>query len=167
MQQHPVLPLAALTLLTVAAAQAAEPLQLVLRSALVLTVKDGKTTREVLTPAPKTVRPGDLLQDAVTAANTGKNALQDVGVILPIPRGTHYTGTATPGTARAALEFSADGGNAYATAPLTRLVTVTEAGKTVTKRVTIPENEYTHVRWTIRNLAPAEKLTFSARFRVR
>lgn len=152
----------------IAAAQASSPLTLTLAQALVQTVTvNGKRT-EQLTPSPKNVRPGDVLNQVVTARNTGTKTLTGVVVRLPVPRGTTYLNPAISlnGASAVKTEFSADGGKTYASAPLKRTVSVTENGKTVTKEVVVKPAEYTNVRWTLAQVQGGESVQVGFRVQV-
>lgn len=166
--KRPVLSLIAVgSLLTgIAAAQASSPLTLTLAQALVQTVTLAGKSTERLTPDPKNVRPGDVLNQVVTARNTGTKALGGVVVRLPVPRGTTYLKPAPLNAAVVKTEFSADGGKTYASAPLKRRVSVTENGETVTREVVVKPSEYTNVRWTLAQLPKGESVQVGFRVQV-
>lgn len=128
-------------------------------------VQGGKTV-ETIVQAPKSVLPGDVLREETTVRNVSGKAVRSLLVGVPVPRGTEYTGGATPSTARWKLLFSNDGGKTYSAAPM-RTVTVTENGKTTTKQVPAPINTYSHVRWAVTDLKPDETLKFAFRVRVK
>ncbi|MFC4637512.1 hypothetical protein [Deinococcus hohokamensis] len=152
-------------LLGTAYAASQAPLSLTLTQDLVVRVqKDGKIT-EQRQAMPKSIRPGDLLIEEVTARNTSRGLLRGATVNLPVPRGTVYAGEATSGGAVRTL-FTVDG-KTFGEAPLKRKVAVTENGKAVQKEVTIPPNEYTGVRWVIGAIKPDESLKLSFRVTVK
>lgn len=126
---------------------------------------DGKTTEQVVL-APKTVLPNDILREEVTVTNISGKALNTVYVGIPVPKGTEFSGQATPGNERWKLLYSVDNGKTYAATP-TRTVTVTENGKSVTKQVAAPTNTYTNVRWTVATLKKDESLKLSFRVKVK
>lgn len=156
-------------LTSIAVAQAASPLTLTLGQALVKAVTvDGKAT-EQLTPDPKNVRPGDVLSQMVTARNMGSKALTNVTVRLPVPKGTTYLKAETPmntAASAAKAEYSIDGGKTYASAPLTKMVTVTENGKSVKKEVEVKPSEYTNVRWMLARIDAGKDLKVGFRVQV-
>ncbi|GMA17076.1 hypothetical protein E5F05_03180 (plasmid) [Deinococcus metallilatus] len=146
-----------------AAQQAASPLKLVLSQLLVQTVtKNGKTQEEFVPVSA--VHPGDVLQQSVKASNTGRQPLKNIALQLPVPANEVFM-KADESVYRA--QYSIDGGKTYAAAPITRKITVTENGKTVTKEVVVQPSEYTNVRWVVPTLNPSDSVTLTARFKVR
>ncbi len=126
---------------------------------------DGTTTEQVVL-GPKTVLPNDILREEVTVTNISGKALNTVYVGIPVPKGTEFSGQATPTNERWKLLYSIDNGKTYAATP-TRTVTVTENGKSVTKQVAAPTNTYTNVRWTVATLKKDESLKLSFRVKVK
>lgn len=153
-------------LMGAALAQGSSPLTLTLAQAIVTqTTVNGRTT-ETLTPAPKTVLPGTVLSQIVSARNTGTTALKSVVVNLPVPRSTVFLTTDPLPEGTKAL-YSIDGGKTFAAAPLTKRVTVMENGASVQKVVTVQPSEYTNARWTISSLAPGAVVKVGFRIKVR
>ncbi|ASN82748.1 hypothetical protein [Deinococcus ficus] len=153
------------TLLGTAYAATQAPLSLTLVQDLIVRVqKDGKVTEQRL-DMPKSIKPGDLLLEEVTARNTTRGVLRGAAINLPVPRGTTYAGDATRNAAVTTL-FTVDG-KTFAEAPLKRKVTVTENGKSVQKEVTVQPNEYTGVRWVVGAIKPDESLKLSFRVTVK
>lgn len=150
-----------------ALAQVSSPLRLQLTQELVTAVTEGGRTVETLSPMPKAVRPGDTLTQVVTASNLGKGTLRQASILLPVPRGTEFVGQATPSTARWATEFSRDGGQTFAAAPLKKTITVTENGRAVQKEVVVPPSEYTNVRWVVGAITSGDTLKFGFRVKVK
>lgn len=145
--------LAAAGLMTgLVAAQGTSPLTLSLAQALVRTVTVGGKSTEQLNPAPKTVQPGDVLSQLITASNAAAKPLSHVMVRLPVPKGTVYLKPSGALNSGVTMEFSIDGGKTYAPAPLKKQVSVTENGKTVLRDVVVKPSEYTAVRWTLAEL---------------
>ncbi|THF68068.1 DUF11 domain-containing protein [Deinococcus sp. Arct2-2] len=170
MRSHsPLLLLTGALLTSVASAQAASPLTLTLSQALVRAVTvDGKAT-EQLAADPKNVRPGDVLSQMVTARNIGNKALTNVTVRLPVPKGTTYLKAETvmnTALSNAKAEYSIDGGKTYATAPLKKIVMVTENGKSVKKEVEVKPSEYTNVRWMLPHIDAGTELKIGFRVQV-
>ncbi|EYB66992.1 hypothetical protein DEIPH_ctg055orf0024 [Deinococcus phoenicis] len=148
-------------------AQGAPPLMVSLTQAVVRTVtENGKVTEQRL-PLPGSVRPGDVLVQAVTARNTSGHALVNVALKLPVPASTVYLAPdgALPQGVRP--EYSIDGGKTFAPAPLKRTVTVTENGRSVTREVEVRPNEYQAVRWTIATLPAGAEQKLGFRVQVR
>lgn len=144
---------------------AASPLKLVLSQALVETVtKDGKSV-ENLKVDPKSVLPGAVLEQNVTATNTLKKAMGNIIVDLPVPdRTTYLNGMAASGDAKTLFSF--DKGKTFGAAPLKRMITVTENGKSVQKEVEVKPSEYTNVRWVVGQLSAGSSLKLGFRVKV-
>ena len=148
-----------------ALAQSASPLKLTLSQALVqTTTQDGKTI-EKLAPDPKSVLPGAVLEQAVTATNTLGKIMANVTVNLPVPAGTVYLSSLKADSTIKML-FSIDQGKTFAAAPLKKTVTVTENGKAVQKEVEVLPAEYTNVRWVLGELAAGDSLKLGFRVKV-
>lgn len=150
-----------------ALAQGASPLVLKLTQSLIQTVQvEGKAT-EKRTPDYTRVRPGDLLAQTVTARNVSARPLANVAVRLPVPRGMVYVAPDGSVPEGVRTEYSIDGGQTFAPAPLKRKVTVTENGKAVTKEVEVRPSEYNAVRWTIASLPAGAEKTLGFRVQVK
>lgn len=76
-----------------ALAQASSPLKLMLSQALVQTTTENGKSAERLTPEPKSVLPGAVMEQSVMATNTLDKAIGNVTVSLPVPGGTTYLST--------------------------------------------------------------------------
>ena len=98
---------------------------------------------EVLQAASE-VSPGQTVEYAMTYANVGDNALQDIVVTGPIPSATAYIGQSAFTYAQAKLQVSIDGGKTFEAEPVTRIIT--DANGQQVQEI-IPASEYTHVRW--------------------
>lgn len=114
---------------------------------------------------PKTVLPGDVLREEVTVVNVSGKVVKSPVISVPVPKGTVFSGNATPSGERWNTQYSIDNGKTYAATP-TKTVTVTENGKSVTKQVVAATKEYTNVRWLIGQLAATDTLKLSFRVRV-
>lgn len=153
-------------LMGAALAQGSSPLTLTLAQTVVTQATVNGRTIETLTPAPKSILPGTVLSQVVTARNTGKTTLKGVVVNLPVPRSTIFLTTdALPELTKTL--YSIDGGKTFAAAPLTKRVTVTENGVSVQKVVTVQPSEYTNVRWMVSSLAPGAEVKVGFRIKVR
>ncbi|PNY79553.1 hypothetical protein [Deinococcus koreensis] len=150
-----------------ALAQVSSPLRLQLTQELVTTVTESGRTVEKLSSMPKSVRPGDTLTQVITASNLGKSTLRQASINLPVPRGTEFLGQSTPAGPRWSTEFSRDGGQTFAAAPLKKTITVTENGKSVQKEVIVPPSEYTNVRWVVGAMNSGDTLKFGFRVKVK
>lgn len=124
---------------------------------------DGKAV-ETVVASPKTVLPGDVLREEVTVVNVSGKPVKSPIISVPVPKGTVYAGSATPGNDRWNTLYSIDG-KAYSATPM-KTVSVTENGKSVSKQVAASPSEYTNVRWLIGQLGADETLKLSFRVRV-
>lgn len=156
----------AVTCLTYAQSRAEGQVQFVLAQDLVKQNTENGKPVEVIIPSPQAVMPGDILREEVTLKNVSGKALNNVQVSVPVPRGTEFTGNASLNRSRWNLLYSADNGKTFSETP-THTVTVTENGKTVTKKVTAPTGTYTNVRWIVTTLKPDESLKLSFRVKVK
>lgn len=150
-----------LALTGLAFAQSPSPLKLLLVQGLVHQKQQDGKIAETYSPAPASVKPGDLLRQTVTATNSGKSVLRDTTITVPVPGGTGYAGRATAAASRWKVLFSANGGKTFGAEPLKEVVTVTENGKSVQREVTIATSRYTSVRWIVTGMTPDESLNFS------
>jgi uncharacterized repeat protein (TIGR01451 family) len=120
-----------------------------------------RTTRMVPADA---VSPGDVVEYVLTYANQGDEPATDANIDDAIPRGTVYlAGTATGEGAE--ITFSSDGGRTFAPAVKLTYEFRLPSGA-VEKRVATPA-EYTHVRFTLRKVAPGATGKVAFRVKVR
>ena len=153
-------------LLGSALAQSASPISLNLVMSLVKNVTvAGKVTEQVV-PSPKSVFPGDVISQTVTVRNNTGKAIQNVPVKLPVPKSTMYL-TPEKGMNVSGAEYSIDGGQTFAPAPLKKTVTVVENGKNVRREVEVKPSEYTAVRWIVGELAAGQSLKLGYRVQVK
>jgi uncharacterized repeat protein (TIGR01451 family) len=124
--------------------------------------KDGaRATR--LVPA-RSVAPGDVVEYVITYRNEGDAPATDAVVEDPIPSGTVYLAGSARGEG-AEIAFSSDGGKTFApAAKLTREVRLPSGA--VETRVVTPDR-YTHVRFTVKQVAPGAAGTVAFRVRVK
>ncbi len=148
-----------------ALAQGDSPLKLTLSQALVQTLTENGKSVEKLLPEPRSVLPGGVLEQAVSATNTLDRALGNVIVNLPVPAGTTYL-SAVAANGEVKTLYSADKGKTFAAAPLMKMVSVTENGKAVQKEVEVKPAEYTNVRWVVAQLAAQNTLKLGFRVKV-
>ena len=120
---------------------------------------DGKSVDTVI-PSPKSVLPGDILREEVTATNVSGKLVKSPTISVPVPKGTTFAGSATPGNDRWSTQYSIDLGKTYAASPMKTVITA-ENGKSVTKQVAALPTEYTNVRWVIGTLNVDEALKLS------
>ncbi|MEM7734674.1 MAG: hypothetical protein AAF267_02690 [Deinococcota bacterium] len=142
------------------------PLQIELEAFLVesVTSASGEVTERFSLAAE--VTPGQIIEYRLNLLHIGEATLPaGVRARGPIPAQTAYlAASASPSSALAILEFSADSGEMYASEPLTRTETDT-SGNEIT--VEIPPSDYTDARWTLQDpLEPGQVLTFIYRVEV-
>lgn len=156
-----------LALAGVSLAQGASPLSLSLTQSLIRTVTVSGKSTEQRAPSSASVRPGDVLAQTLTARNASARTLAGVALRLPVPQGTVYLAPDGPAPAGVRTEYSIDGGQSFAPAPLKKKVTVTENGRAVTKEVEVNPNEYQAVRWTVGTLAAGAEQKLGFRVQVK
>ncbi len=147
-------------------ARAPAPLTLLLEQRLVQTVRQDGALREQTISGFTTVLPGAVLTQDLTISNTSRQAQRNVRSIVPVPVGTEFFG-GIAATGEVRTEFSHDGGKTFGVAPLTKRVTTTQNGQSVTRDVVVPPTAYTHVRWVISTLTPDETRKLSFRVKVK
>jgi uncharacterized repeat protein (TIGR01451 family) len=108
-------------------------------------------------------QPGDVVQYVLTYANRGEEAARDAVIDDAIPRGTTYLADTAAGEG-AEITFSSDGGRTYA--PAVKLTyEIKLPNGVVEKRLATP-SDYTHVRWTVKQVAPGASGTVSFKVKV-
>jgi uncharacterized repeat protein (TIGR01451 family) len=130
------------------------PVETRMEARKVVRSSDGK---EALVAA-ETARPGDVIEYVVTYRNTGREAVRNLEVTLPIPAHTEFIhGTTRPAGAKASLDASAFGGM-----PLQRKVR--RDGQYFVE--TVAYREYRYLRWYPGELAAGGSIRFRARVKV-
>lgn len=126
---------------------------------VVMVEKDGKKV-EAREPALE-VYPGDILAYILTYKNLGNEAAHDVALRDPIPESTTYVAGSVfgPGTI---VGFSIDDGKTFKGASLLSYE-INVNGKAIKKKAS-PE-QYTHIQWIVKEVAPGK--SGMAGFRVR
>lgn len=124
--------------------------------------KGGARTTK-LVPA-QTVSPGDVVEYVLTYRNEGDAPAADAAIEDPIPKGTVYLANSAAGEG-AEVTFSSDGGRTFAPAVKLTYEFRLPSGA-VEKRVATPA-EYTHVRWTLKQVPPGAAGKVSFRVRVK
>jgi uncharacterized repeat protein (TIGR01451 family) len=109
--------------------------------------KNGITTTKLVTT--KSAASGEILHYTLTYLNKGDEAATQAVVVDPIPAGTVYIANSATGK-DAEIEFSADGGKTFAQPVKVSHEYRLSSGK-VEKRIATPD-DYTHIRWTLRNV---------------
>lgn len=95
--------------------------------------------------------PGDTLVYTLTYSNKGNEAARDAVIENPIPKGASYISDTATGSG-AEITFSVDDGKAFAKPELLMSEVMLMSGTKV-RHPAAPE-DYTHVRWTIRQVPP-------------
>jgi hypothetical protein len=147
-------------------AQTSRPLEAYLESYIVTTITKAEGTLEEQFSQASTARPGQIVEYRIMVVNSHRKTREGHAAITgPVPAWADYLAeTATPTSAKATLEFSADNGLTFADKPMLVKKNDLGEGKLVEAR---PE-EYTTARWMLRtNLAARETLTFSYRVMVK
>jgi uncharacterized repeat protein (TIGR01451 family) len=106
-------------------------------------------------------RPNDVIEYRLTYANTGKEPVQNIFIMDPIPPGMSflYPSATQPETGR--VEFSIDGGKTYSGWPILVKKTTKDG---VEKVVEATPDMVTHVRWVLTDtFQPKEEVTVSYR----
>jgi hypothetical protein len=146
------------------------PLELKLERFVITQVEqEGEMTE--LRAAAFESRPGDMIEEVLTATNLTDNALAGVTLEIPVPVGSSYLADSATvldsGGEIIVAQFSFDNGSSFGFAPLFKTITVLEDGKEVVKEVLVDPTEYTHVRWLLSNFSANAELTASFRAVVR
>jgi uncharacterized repeat protein (TIGR01451 family) len=123
-------------------------------------VPDGKATK--LVPA-QSASPGDVLEYQVAYKNEGDEPATNAVIEDPIPKGTTYLANSAQGEG-SEITFSNDKGQTFA--PAVKLTyEVKLPNGSVEKRTATPA-EYTHVRWTVKQVPAGASGKVSFRVRV-
>ncbi len=109
------------------------------------------------------VSPGDVIEYVLTYANQGDAPAKDANIDDAIPKGTTYVANSATGEG-AEVTFSADGGKTFAP-PVKLTYEFRQPSGAVEKRVATPA-EYTHVRWTLKQVPPGATGKVSFRVKV-
>ncbi len=109
------------------------------------------------------VSPGDVVEYVLTYANQGDAPATNANIDDAIPKGTTYVANSAAGEG-AEIAFSADGGRTFAPAVKLTYEYRLPSGA-VEKRVATPA-EYTHVRWTLKQVPVGATGKVSFRVRV-
>lgn len=124
--------------------------------------KDGKKETK-LVPAEK-AGPGEVLIYVVTYTNKGDEKATNVEVKDPIPKDTAYVEKSATGEG-SEITFSADGGTNFA--PPTKLTKEVQTPKGKKEKRLIAANEYTNIRWIIKEVPPGKTGKLGFRVKVR
>lgn len=154
---------AALMLVVMPIAAWGEPkIAITIKAQKEVTVKiNGKEAKRKI--AAKGVKPGDELIYTLTYVNSGTDAAKDVVISDPIPAGTAYV----PGSASEVgdLTFSIDQGKSYKKATLLTYEIKSGDGS-MQKRAASPD-DYTDIRWTVREIPAGGKGSVNFKVKVK
>ena len=153
---------ASLALLIAAAALAAPRVEIAITQAKeIVETKAGQ--RESRFVATKEVSSGDVVEYTLAYRNAGDQPARDALIDDPIPKGTSYLAASAAGD-NAEVTFSTDGGKTFAPAVKLSYEIRLPSGQTE-MRIATP-SDYTHIRWTVRSIAPGTSGKVSFRVRV-
>jgi uncharacterized repeat protein (TIGR01451 family) len=99
----------------------------------------------------KTANPGEKLIFTLSYKNKGNEKARNVNVDNPIPKDTVFIVGSGIGK-NSKMLFSIDGGKTYKAPSLLKYQVTLSDGKKITKQAS--PDQYTHVRWTIDEVAP-------------
>ncbi len=143
-----ILLVSALTLICFTSNAAAAPqVEVSITAEKEVTVKENgkKVTKRV---KAEEILPGDVVFYTLSFTNNGDEAATEVALVDPIPENTAYIAGSAFGEG-ADIAFSIDQGRSY---QKPTLLTYTVNGK---KQIASAE-EYTHIRWLVKSIAPAK-----------
>jgi len=152
---------ATFALLFAAAALAAPRVEIAITQAKEVVETKGGQRESRFVPA-KEVTAGDVVEYTLAYKNAGDQAARDAVIDDPIPKGTSYLAASAAGE-NAEITFSTDGGKTFAPAVKLTYQLRTPSGQTEIRSAT--PSDYTHIRWTVRSIAPgaAGKVAFRVR----
>jgi len=133
-------------------------LTMVARKEIVTIDSQGK--KVVTLVEPITVIPGDMIVYTTHYHNKGSVAAESVAITNPIPKDTAYVdGSAV--IDNATLSYSVDGGKKF-DSPANLTITGSNG-----QRRPATANDYSHIRWTLKSIAPEARGSVSFHAKVR
>ena len=153
---------AAFALIASTAALAAPKVEIGISQAKEVVEQRGEKRESRFVPA-KEVTAGDVVEYTLAYKNAGDQPARDAVIDDPIPKGTSYLAASATGEG-AEITFSTDGGKTFAPAVRLTYQLRLPSGQVETRSAT--PSDYTHVRWTVREIAPGATGTVSFRVRV-
>ncbi|MBS2022710.1 MAG: DUF11 domain-containing protein [Deltaproteobacteria bacterium] len=126
----------------------------------VVEIKNG--TRTVTLVPVKEAASGDIVEYTLSYSNTGDEQAKDAVIDDPIPKGSTYVSDSAAGEG-SEISFSTDGGKTFA--PATKLTYEVKTPQGQVERKAATPTDYTHVRFTVKSIAPGA--SGKVRFRVR
>ena len=128
----------------------------------IVETKNGKKETK-LVPAQKAA-PGEVLIYVVTYTNKGDELATNVEVKDPVPKDTFYVDKSATGEGTE-ISFSIDGGTVFA--PPTKLTKEVQLPKGKKEKRLVAANEYTNIRWVIKEVPPGKTGKLGFRVKVR
>ena len=126
-------------------------------------VKKDKSGREKLVTV-KSAEPGQTIQYQLIYKNQSQSTLKGLTVTGPVPANTHFLAKSMKTRVKSQRVVSINGGKTFEKEPVTRLKVMKDGSKKV---VTIPAEQYTHVRWKTKSaLKSGSQQVFSYRVKV-
>lgn len=119
-------------------------LHLVVKEEIVSQDAQGKKVLSLVEPT--SVIPGDMIVYTTHYHHTGKEIADNVVITTPIPKETALVNSSA--VENATVSYSIDGGNHF-DAPQNLIIT-----ESMGKTRPATANDYTHIRWQLKNLAP-------------
>ena len=123
--------------------------------------KDGKDVQTWVKSSA--IKPGEVVMYTIKYKNDGDEPAVDSVIEDPIPNGTYYITDSAEGK-DAEITFSADGKSF--TKPSLLTYQVKGPGGKMEKRSVSPEN-YSHIRWVVKHIAPGQKGSVSFKVKVK
>ena len=128
----------------------------------IVEVKNGVATIQTV-PATAAVS-GDTIVYTITYTNKGNEAAVNAVINNPVQAGMSYIDNSVSGKG-AEASFSIDGGKTYKSPSLLTYEASLPGG--VTEKLTARPEEYTHIRWTVRSVAPGASGTVGFKARIK
>ena len=149
--------------LTLAAGAAMAKPRLEISIAQAREVADGAAPQKTRLVPVQSAAPGDIVQYTLSYANRGDEAAKDAVIDDPIPKGTSFIASSAiaPG---AEVTFSSDGGKTFAT-PVKLTYEIRLPSGQADQRIATP-GEYTHIRFTIKQVPAGASGSVAFRVRV-
>lgn len=88
--------------------------------------------------------PGHVMEFRIVFTNNGADDVRGIQVVDPIPQNTRFVQDSHQSDVPAAFEVSIDGGESFELEPVVRIETQPDGSQ---KKVVVPPEQYTHVRW--------------------
>jgi uncharacterized repeat protein (TIGR01451 family) len=107
---------------------------------------------EKVLPA-KEAAPGQVMEFQIVFTNNGDSDVKGIKVVDPIPANTLFIGDSHSADVPATFQVSIDGGASFEGVPVVRYETQADGTE---KKIVIPPEQYTHVRWVADEELPSK-----------